>query len=322
MNDTEKNSEAKSATTPWHRWFGDMFKVSLIPLDLEVETEFQVMRDPPEADVVIIRRNDPKWTQAQAERLPDGIRDTTAAHVILEFKYSESVNEEVICQAAGYYKFYKDHRELKPRELQCFLISSRTPQMSTLETLGYKRAKQAGVYRSEYPVCRLMPLISLNDLSNAQHNMLIRLFASKKREIMATTEKLRQQMGYLPEYLINYIRDFITNLLTGGKDMDWLNMTPEDKAAMKKRWLEVLRSSFSPEDIMQQFTPEERLIGLRTEDILKGMRPEERLRGMRPEERLRGMRPEERLKGMRPEELEAYLLRIKGKQAGKIPESE
>ena len=295
MNKTARDSETKSAKTPWHRWLSDMFKVSLTPLELEVETDFPVMREPPEADVVIIRRHHPRWTEAQTERLPDGIRDTAATHVILEFKYSESVNEEVICQAAGYYKFYKNHRELKPHELQCFLLSSKTPSASTLSTLGYEPAGQSGIYRSNFPVCRLMPLISLNDLPNERHNVLIKLFASKKREIMAATEKLRQHMKYLPEYLTDYIKDFITNVFTGGEEMDWLNLTPEDRAVMKKRWLEALHSSFSPEEIMSMFTSEDRL---------------------------KGMRPEDRLKGMRPEELEAYLLRIKGKQAGKVPEND
>jgi hypothetical protein len=79
------------------------------------------------------------------------------------------------------------------------------------------------------------------------------------------------------------------------EDLGWLNMTPEDRAVMRRRWLEALYSSFSPEEIISRYKPEE-ILSVFT--------------------------PEERLKGMKPEELEAYLLRIKGKQAGKIPKSE
>lgn len=115
----------------WHRWFGDLFKVSLIPLGLEAETEYPVMKSPPEADVVIIRRKHEKWTEKQLERLPDGIRSTGASHVILELKYTESVNDDAICQTAGYYIFYKRYKELKDDEIQCFLVSSKTPRAST-----------------------------------------------------------------------------------------------------------------------------------------------------------------------------------------------
>ncbi len=167
-----------------------------------------------------------------------------------------------------------------------------------------------------------MPLISLNDLPNERHNVLIKLFASKKREIMAVTEKLRQHMGGLPEYLINYVRDFITNLLTeGGEDMDWLNLTPEDKTAMRKRWLKMLYSAFSPEEIMSVYKTEEIMSMYKPEERLAGLKPEERLAGLKPKERLAGLKLEERLAGMKPEELEAYLLRIKRTQAGKTPKS-
>jgi hypothetical protein len=53
----------------------------------------------PEADILLIRRNQQGWTEAQRNLLPDGIRDTQADHVLIEFKYSESVNQDALFQA-------------------------------------------------------------------------------------------------------------------------------------------------------------------------------------------------------------------------------
>jgi hypothetical protein len=70
-----------SEQTPWHDWFGNLFKVSLIPTGLDVETDVPVMKKLPEADIVIIRRSGTKWTKDQLKYLPDGIRQTRAKHV-------------------------------------------------------------------------------------------------------------------------------------------------------------------------------------------------------------------------------------------------
>ena len=37
----------------------------------------------------------------------DGVRDSTAGHVLLEFKYTESVNETALAQAVAYDHFYR-----------------------------------------------------------------------------------------------------------------------------------------------------------------------------------------------------------------------
>ncbi|RLC15989.1 MAG: hypothetical protein DRI57_11980 [Deltaproteobacteria bacterium] len=293
MTETEKNTETEKEKTPWHRWFGDLFRVSLIPLGLRVETDYPVMKYPPEADVVIIR-NEPVWTEAQRERLPDGVRDTDAAHVILELKYSESLNRDAMCQTGGYYKFYKTHNRLKDHEIRVFLISSKTPRKSTLEKFGYELTEKAGVFRSRYPVCDLFPMISLNDLSDEPHNIPFKLFASKKRESLAAAETLRTRMRDLPRDMVNFLNDFFDKLFARkGGIMDWLNMTPEETQVMRRRWLDRVCSELTPEEVLSRY------------------RPEERLEGLRPEERLEGLRPEERLAGLRPEEIEAYLKKIR-----------
>jgi len=102
LEEQEKHIKPK---TLWHDWFGNLFKVSLIPTGLDVTTDVPVMKNLPEADIIIIRRSGKKWTNNQMQRLPDGIRHTLASHVLIELKYSESINTDAICQIAGYYQF-------------------------------------------------------------------------------------------------------------------------------------------------------------------------------------------------------------------------
>jgi hypothetical protein len=58
--------------------------------------------NPPRVDVLILRQADTAWTAEQLERLPDGIRQSTASHILLEFKYTQSVNDDVLIQSLAY----------------------------------------------------------------------------------------------------------------------------------------------------------------------------------------------------------------------------
>ncbi len=78
-----ERKKRETFTIRWHRWFGIVFKEVLIPRGLDVQTEYPVMLDPPVADVVIIRKKGAAWTPGQLEHLPDGVRDSKAAHVII-----------------------------------------------------------------------------------------------------------------------------------------------------------------------------------------------------------------------------------------------
>jgi prevent-host-death family protein len=70
------------------------------------------MTDPPEADILLIRRNTPKWTAAQRARLEVSIRDSKASRILIEFKYTQSFNEEAVTQTAVYDFLYKKAKKL------------------------------------------------------------------------------------------------------------------------------------------------------------------------------------------------------------------
>jgi len=283
---TDENQ--KPAVILWHKWFGDLFRLCLAPFGIEVKTEFPVMKEPPEADIVIIRKPDTEWTSEELKFVPDGIRESKARHIIIEFKYTESVNEDALCQILGYRIFYKLHEKLDDKELQSFLISSKTPEPSTLKKYGYTSEKQAGIYVSKYPLLKLIHLISLNDLPNKPHNLLVRLFASKQKEKISALKSLKYEGIVLSENLKSYIRKFLEILVVkGGAAMDdpEFKLTPEEVSELAG----FVVSYLSAEEILAKFTPKERMAGLSPKDWMKELSQQEL------------------------DEIEKYLLKLRGK---------
>ncbi|MBF0453129.1 MAG: hypothetical protein HQK75_20680, partial [Candidatus Magnetomorum sp.] len=260
-----------------------MFKVSLIPTGLEVETDVPVMQKLPEADIVIIRRSGSKWTKEQLQRLPDGIRHTRAEHVLIELKYTESINVDAICQIAGYYKFYKiQHKLTKNRDLKCFLVSSKTPKKTTLQRFLYHKTRFSGVYVSQFPLFDLFPIISLNDLSNAPHNIMFKLFASKKKASKDATKKVKSDLyDHLPEPLKTFLTDYINRyIIIGMDDMDYLNMTTEERNQLRLEWI----AQHKPPDILDYFSPSEVLANYSAPEVLANYTTDQILSGLSPDQ--------------------------------------
>lgn len=55
-----------------------------IPVNISVFTELKVMSQPPRVDILLFRRDEPAWTIEQMARLPDGIKQSTANHILIE----------------------------------------------------------------------------------------------------------------------------------------------------------------------------------------------------------------------------------------------
>ncbi|QTA93618.1 hypothetical protein [Desulfonema magnum] len=274
-----------------------MLEELLIPVGIEVHTEIEVMADPPKADILLLRRTHPAWTPEQLKRLPDGIRDSGADHILLEFKYSESVGLSAFRQAVGYDYFYKDSKELTGREVQTFLISAKTTRKSTLDKFGYSPTDRAGVYRSLHPLLESVPLLILNELSEEPHNAYIKCFASRTEMKRAAFRTLKgQNIGLFSMKLLWFLQGLWKHwFFKGGAPMKQ-ELTPEEVIEMGKIWGDIYLSTLPPEE------------------RLKGLGPEERLRGLGPKELVRAVGIEELLKGMSVKEIEAYLRKRKKKK--------
>jgi hypothetical protein len=288
----------------WHRLLGAVLEALLTPVGISVQTEVPITSDPPRADILLLRRAGPTWTAEQRDRLPDGVRASSASHILLEFKYSESVNGAALLQALAYDYFYRQTQRLKATVVQTFVVSAKTPRQRVLHQFNYSPTETPGLYRSSDALLQRVPLLVLNGLSDEPHNAFVKCFASQREEKSAAfgvleQVEVRRTSGELEELL-----EGLWTLWFGpkGLEMQEIEITPEMVRSVGKRW--------------RQFT----LAGLTPEERLAGLAPEERLAGLAPEERLAGLAPEERLAGLDPAVVEAWLRQQKQAAAGQAKE--
>ena len=156
---------------------------------------------------------------------------------------------------------------------------------------------------SSHPICGLFPIISLNDLSDASHNILFKLFASKKKESIGATNKVKSDLYEgLPDDLKSFITDYINRcLITGGKDMDYLSLTQEDKRRLRKKWL----SNYSASEVLANYTPSEVLANYTPSEVLASYTPSEVLASYTPPEILSNITPDQIVAGLNAKQLKA-----------------
>jgi len=276
----------KKRKTKWHLILGTMLKYLLTPLGIIVELEAEVMSEPPRADILLLRRNTEHWTSEQFALLPDGIRDSQARYVLLEFKYTESINTNALLQVANNQRLYlQSHSDIKPDDLQSFLISSKQPLPERLEEFGFYEV-QAGVYCSNISLIKSITLLSLNTLPNTPHNAWLRCFASQKQQQEQAFGQLEQiGLHRFGEQLYSIVNGLYKILFRREiMDPEKVFLTPEFIMDVGKSWADAYRNGL---------TVEERLEGLSSDEVLSRFSPEERLQGLAPEERLQGLTPEQ-----------------------------
>jgi hypothetical protein len=262
MDEMEEKKRKISA----HKVLGTLLQELLTPVGVKVVTEFQVMAEPPKGDILILRRESPEWTPEQYALLPDGVRDSQASDILLEFKYTESVNKVALCQALGYDTFYRRSQSLSKVQVQPFILSAKTPKPKTLRKFEYRLAEQNGVYRSKNIMLETLPLLVLNELRAEPHNAFVKTFASRYLERKAALETLRavglQAFPQTVQSVMNFLwRQWMMNTKGMG-----LEITPEELIELGKQWQEMM---------LAQMPLEERLAGLGPEDILPRIPVEE-----------------------------------------------
>ncbi len=247
-----------------------------MPLGLVVRPEPAVMTDPPQADILVIRRDDEFWTEAQRERLPDGIRDSSANHILIEFKATESFNELALQQALGYDYFYRQAQtSLKYDQLQTFVISSMTPQRQTLVSGGFKPSDKLGVYESDSFVFRHIKLILLNELSNEAHNAFIRCFASVEKENHRAFAFLKKMdVSWLKGELLQLI-NVLYSLKVKGVFLEMTRFTVEEVMQLAEKIDGLLLSDIKVEDVVGRFELTDVLAQYKPEEVLAQYKPEE-----------------------------------------------
>ena len=308
----EKQNQSKQKIF-WHKWFGTFLRLLLEPLGLQVETEHAVMKELPEADVVIIRNKTDTWTREQLKWLPDGIRQSKARYILIEFKYSESLNDDTFCQIGGYHYFFRvSHKKLKKKDFEAFIVSSKKPQQKFMKQFGYDQTRLAGVLKSKTPVMRIFPIISLNELEDKPYNKLFKAFSSKKKVILNSIKNVTEmsQNDNMSNDIVNFFISFFRIILgKGGKEMHNFEFTKKELDQMYKSVQDMVMMRMKPENLSKYF---------KSEDVMKSYKPEDVMKSFKPKDRIKGLKPEDIMNNLSPNELdlfEAYFRANKRKKA-------
>jgi len=267
----------------WHCLLGEVLEKLLSPVGLLVYTELPVMNKPPKADILIIRREQTHWTESQRQRLPDGLRDSPASHLLLEFKYTESLTGKASQQALAYDYFYKQIHELNDSDVQTVLLCAKQPQADHLIKYGYLKTSLPGVYQSDWPSWQpTVLLLSLNELSEAPHNAFVKCFASKlraKRQAFKVLWDLMSTWGLSTPltWLLNLLRRDWFASPEGGNMKDEA-LEPINFAELHPDWKRLYLSSLSQlplADVLAQFKPADVLAQFKPADLLAQIKPED-----------------------------------------------
>jgi hypothetical protein len=300
--------EEKKAQFLAHQVLGKILQELLTPVGVTVLTDFQIMSQAPKGDILILRREgQSEWTPEQRALLPDGVRDSRASHVLLEFKYTESINKTAVRQALGYDTFYQQTQRLPEAQVQTFLLSAKTPLPETVQEFGYTLWEYPGVYTSDNILLRTLPLLVLNELRDAPHNAFVKAFASRGQAKQAALKTLQAVGLQTFPQTIQWLMNLLWRQWTMSTDEMELEISPDELIQLGRQWQQM---------ILAQMSVEERLAGLEPKERLAGLEPKERLAGLEPEERLAGLEPEEVLTHFPVEEIEAYLRKLKGGEQG------
>lgn len=184
-------SKPEKPIVKWHQLFAYLLELLLTPHGITVETEVEVSGLPPKTDIVLIQ-NDAVWTEAQRQHLADGLRESTAQRLLIEFKATESLDEDAMRQIFVYDTLYRQKCAADKLTVDSFLVVSISSTTDILSRFGYISTQQAGVYRSRYPVYNTIPVVMLNELANSPHNAFFKLFASRRQAKRQAVQGIRR----------------------------------------------------------------------------------------------------------------------------------
>ena len=264
--------------TRWHRILGTVLKEWLTPVGITVHTEVPVMTEPPKLDILLLKNNHKGNTELQRERLASGLRDCKADTLIIEFKYTESVNSDTLALTGGYDAFYRRAHDLSRNEVHTFILSSKTPRAETLKSHCYQETGP-GVYTSSIPMLSHLTIIVLNDLTNEPYNVVWKCFASRREEMRKAYKSIHKSWRGKISVSLEWLLDGLWSILLGGggnmKTAEVNELTPDYVKSVGKEWVDHLMSVLPAEERLKGLGPKERLEGLGLDERLEGLTPEQ-----------------------------------------------
>ncbi|MBF0098637.1 MAG: DUF4351 domain-containing protein [Magnetococcales bacterium] len=240
--------------TQWHRLLAQVVEEPLTTVNIAVQTEVDVTSASPKADIILLRREGDNWTEEQKTWLADGLRDTSAKDLLIEFKFTESLTNRAYRQLLVYDHLYQEKQQLQRGDLTSFLLLAKTPETDILERHGFVPTDKAGVYASRIELFDAIRIILLNELAPVPHNAIWKCFASRKQEWQKAFDCIHQRC--LPttsaehEHVIFGLRKI--RMEGTMKNMEPIGLTPEYVLDLGRReWLAAMMRSMPREELLK-----------------------------------------------------------------------
>ncbi|WP_193771248.1 DUF4351 domain-containing protein [Candidatus Magnetaquicoccus inordinatus] len=240
--------------TSWHRLLAQMVEEPLTTVNIAVQTEVDVTSASPKADIILLRREGVGWTEEQKRWLADGMHDTTASNLLIEFKFTESLTNRICRQLLVYDHLYQEKQRLQRNELTSFLLLSKTPETDILQRHGFAPTDKSGVYTSRIELFDSIRVILLNELSDVPHNAIWKCFASRKQEWKKAFDRIYQRclptLSVAHEYIIFGIRKI--RMEGTMENMEPIGLTPEYVLDLGRReWLASMMRAMPREELLK-----------------------------------------------------------------------
>ncbi|MBF0262326.1 MAG: DUF4351 domain-containing protein [Magnetococcales bacterium] len=262
------------SNTNWHNLVGATLKSLLEPVGIEVRVEVPVTSSSPRADLILIRRQEGGWTEAQRLLLSDGLWDLEVDHILVELKITESLNEETLTRLSTYDTLFLESAGLHRQQLQSLLIAAISPRPEFLDRFVFLPVGPRGVYVSQPLWGGTIRLILLNELADEKRNAPLKCFSSRREERKKAFQTIKQTglfriSAAFGQTVVGLWRLLMQSSLNS-PEME--GVTPEQVALLGREWLDFLVDIMPEEELFAIPKLEHLLVQGRQEGLQIGER--------------------------------------------------
>jgi hypothetical protein len=307
--DKNQNTSGRKVLRHWHTIFGTFLDKRLKPANIQVELEVKAAKSLPAMDILLLRpQSQSDWTQEQRALLPDGLRSCGSSRIVIEFKYSESFGTEAVIQAQVYDWLYRKSEHLAKSDVSTFLVCSKSPNHKRLAELSYVPSGFPGVYTNTHGLGKRIGVIALNELSDEDHNLAFKLFASKNRIRNQSLENLKRA-PLISEEAVYFLNALKVQWQDKGAQLMMISMTEKEILEYGKSLSELILNNVSYEMRLKGIPASERLKDIPASERLKDIPASERLKDIPASERLKDIPASELFRNIPADELRALILK-------------
>lgn len=178
---TESHMSQSNQENGMKHLFGSILKEVLSPSGIQVSVEEITLTIPPDADIIVCRRDDESLSDVVRDMLlADGLRDNTAPYVMIKFHDKGELNEDTVRETLAYSYVHYTKQALKRHDLHSFLVVTTKIKTDILKEFTFEQTGKRGVYHSSNPWLETTTVILLDELAVEPHNTMLKSLSNQE----------------------------------------------------------------------------------------------------------------------------------------------